>query len=632
MVDNANAPAVAEICWRLDGLPLAIELAAARVRLFPPEALLTRLEKRLPFLTGGARDAPARQRTLRDAIACSHDLLDDEEQAVFRRLATFAGGFTLDGAEAVVNLGGGMEVVGLVERLCEHSLLRLEDGAGDEPRFGLLETVREFAAERLTESSEEEVTRGAHAAFFRALVEQARTGMEGPDEAAWHARLTVEHANVRVALGWLLERREAETAVAMATGVRRFWEFRYHYVEGISWLERALTAAGPTPTRVRGWGLRSLGNLVFVNGDARRAIALYEEALAIFRAEGDDEGVNIALASLAIGRTTLGELTAARAAAEKGLEVSRRIGNQRGEAYALRGVGFAASVAGDLPAAMAAYEAALVIFRRLGEHWAGLNTLTELGWVGLQQGSLQRARDLGEEAKERARAEGDLPLELNADALLGRVALEEGDLDAASGLLIEAADEFATMGEDLLAAAAKLTLAAVAVRRGDAGRARDLVEHAVSVHRTSGTPILLALALVEAAGVQAELGDASAVAGLIAEVLDLTRSGEYRLIEAEAVEGVAWVSAATGDPSSAAWMLGAAEAMREATEGGMPPSRRRRLEATEATARAAMDADVFAAAFAAGRELGWEAASLEALALARGVSALGNSGSIAVSQ
>jgi predicted ATPase len=179
-------------------------------------------------------------------------LLDAEEQAVFRRLAVFAGGFTLDGAEAVVNPGGGMDVMGLVERLCEHSLLRSEDGAGDEPRFGLLETVREFAAERLTESGEEEATRDAHSAFFRKLVDQARTGMEGPDEAAWHARLTVEHANVRAALGWLLERGKAETALAMATGVRRFWEFRYHYAEGISWLERALAAAGPTPTRVRG--------------------------------------------------------------------------------------------------------------------------------------------------------------------------------------------------------------------------------------------------------------------------------------------------------------------------------------------------------------------------------------------
>ena len=192
-VDNASAPAVAEICWRLDGLPLAIELAAARVRLFPPEALLARLEKRLPFLTGGARDAPARQRTLRDAIAWSHDLLDPEEQAVFRRLAVFAGGFTLEAAEAVANPDGGLDVVGLVERLCEHSLLRQEDGAGDEPRFGMLETVREFAAERLTESGEEEATRDAHAAFFtgagRAGADRdggtRRGGLDGRPYGSW---------------------------------------------------------------------------------------------------------------------------------------------------------------------------------------------------------------------------------------------------------------------------------------------------------------------------------------------------------------------------------------------------------------------------------------------------------------
>jgi non-specific serine/threonine protein kinase len=620
-VDNASAPAVAEICWRLDGLPLAIELAAARVRLFPPEALLARLEKRLPFLTGGARDAPARQRTLRDAIAWSHDLLDAEEQAVLRRLAAFAGGFTLEAAEAVVNPGGGLDVVGLVERLCEHSLLRREDGAGGESRFGMLETVREFAAERLAESGDEAAARDAHAAFFAELAGQARTGMEGADEAAWHMRLTVEHANVRTALGWLLERGEAEAALTMAAGVRRFWEFRYHYAEGIGWLERALAASGPAPTRVRGWGLRSLGNLVFVNGDARRAITLYEEALAIFRGEGDDEGINIALASLAIGRTALGELAAARAAAEEGLAVSRRIGDARGEAYALRGIGFAASVAGDLPAAVAAHEGALAIFRRRGEHWAVLSTLVELGWIALHQGNLRRARELGEEAKERGRAKADLPLELNADALLGRIAFEEGDLDAAEGLLAGAADRFAALGEDILAAAAALTLAAVAVRRGDAERARTLAAPAVSVHRTSGTPILLALALVEAAAIQADLGDASDAAGLIAEALALTQSGEFRLVEVEAVEGVAWVSAATGDASGAARMLGAAAAMREETERGMPPSRRGRLEATEAAVRAALGEDAFATAYAAGGALGREAAAAEALALARELAA-----------
>ena len=536
-VDNASAPAVAEICWRLDGLPLAIELAAARVRLFPPEALLARLEKRLSFLTGGARDAPARQRTLRDAIAWSHDLLDPEERAVLRRLAVFVGGFTLEAAEAVANPGATLDIVGLVERLCEHSLLRQEHAAGAEPRFRMLETVREFAAEQLTASGEEEATRDAHAAFFAALAEQARVGMLGPDEAAWHARLTVEHANVRAALGWLLERREADTALAMAVGVRRFWEFRYHYAEGIRWLERALAAAGPAPTRLRGSGLRSLGNLVFVNGDARRAAALFEEALAIFRAENDDEDVNMALAGLAVVRTALGELNAARAAAEEGLVVSRRIGDARGEAYALRGIGFAAHVAGDLPAAASSYEDAIATFRQLGEHWAVLDTLRALGWVALQQGRLERARELGDDVKEQARAKADRPMELGADELLGRVALEQGDLDKAGSVLAGAVDGFTALGEDLLAEAASLALAAVAARRGEAARARALLDKAVSVHRATSTPIVLALALVEAAGVHADLGDAPDVASLVAEALELMRSGEFRLVETEAVEG-----------------------------------------------------------------------------------------------
>jgi tetratricopeptide (TPR) repeat protein len=240
----------------------------------------------------------------------------------------------------------------------------------------------------------------------------------------------------------------------MAVGVRRFWEFRYHYAEGIGLLERALAAAGPAPTRMRGWGLRSLGNLAYVNGDARRAAELYEEALTIFRAEEDDEGITMALAALGIVWTALGEPAAARAAAEEGLAASRRIGDERGEAYALRGIGFAAAVAGDLAAAVAAHEAALAIFRRLEEHWAVLSSVEELGLLAIQQGNLQRARELGQEVKDRARAEADLPMEFHADALLGKVALEQGDLAAAGQLLAGAADGFSGLGEDLLAAAA----------------------------------------------------------------------------------------------------------------------------------------------------------------------------------
>jgi predicted ATPase len=622
-VDNDSAPAVAEICWRLDGLPLAIELAAARLRLFSPEALLARLGKRLPLLTGGARDAPARQRTLRDAIAWSHDLLDPEEQVALRRLAVFAGGFTLEAADAVVTPGGVLDVVGLVERLCEHSLLRQGDETSAEPRFSMLETVREFAAERLVESGEEVATRDAHATVFAALAEEARAGMLGPDEAAWQAQLTAEHANLREALEWLLQQGRAETALTMAVGVRRFWEFRYHYAEGIGLLERALAAAGPAPTRMRGWGLRSLGNLAYVNGDARRAAELYEEALTIFRAEEDDEGITMALAALGIVWTALGEPAAARAAAEEGLAASRRIGDERGEAYALRGIGFAAAVAGDLAAAVAAHEAALAIFRRLEEHWAVLSSVEELGLLAIQQGNLQRARELGQEVKDRARAEADLPMEFHADALLGKVALEQGDLAAAGQLLAGAADGFSGLGEDLLAAAASLTLAAVFARRGDAVRATRLVEHAIATHRAA-TPILLAAALVEASGVQTDLGDPTAAARLLVEALEMTRSGEFRLNEAEAVEGVALVLAAAGDASAAARMLGAGDAMRGETEDGMPPSRRARLEATEAAARAGLDAETFAAVFAAGKELDRAAATAEALSLARGL--VGKSG------
>ncbi|MCC7023474.1 MAG: adenylate/guanylate cyclase domain-containing protein [Thermomicrobiales bacterium] len=616
VVDNAIAPAIAEICWRLDGLPLAIELAAARIRLFSPTALLARLEKRLPLLTGGARDAPDRQRTLRDTIAWSHDLLDQEERIAFRRLSAFAGGFSLGAAEAVANAGGDLDIIGLMERLCQHSLLRQEEDAGSEPRFAMLETVREFATERLAESGEEAATRDAHAAFFSALAEQARVAMLGPDEASWHARLTVEHGNVRAALGWLLERQQADAALALAVGVRRFWEFRYHYAEGIAWLERALAAAGPEPTRTRAWGLRSLGNLVFVSGDARRAAELYEEALAIFRAEGDDEGASLALASLAIVRTALGALAAARAAAEEGLVVSRRIGDLRGEAYALRGIGFAASVAGDLQAAAVAYDAAVAAFRTLGELWAGLSTLTELGWIALQQGDLPRARALGEEAKERAHAEADLPLELHADMLLGRVALEEGDVDAADALLTGAITGFTELSEASWAATAKLTLAAVAARREDASRARTLATDALATQRAAGTPIVLVVALMEAAGVLADLDDAPAAAGLIAEALELARSGEFQIVETEAVEGVVWALAATGDALGAARMLGAAATMREATERDMPPTRRRRLEAAERAAQMSLDKNDFDAAFAAGAALAWEAVTTEALAIA----------------
>ena len=199
-VDNANAPALAEICHRLDGLPLAIELAAARVRMLSPQAMLARLEQRLPMLTGGARDAPERQRTLRDTIAWSYDLLEPDEQVLFRRLAVFVGGATFEAVEAVANPDGDLDVFGGLERLLEHSLLRQEEGPEGEPRFTMLETIREFGLEQLAQNDEETEARNRHVVLFQALIENSDEELSGPDQSSWFARLDADHDNLQLAM------------------------------------------------------------------------------------------------------------------------------------------------------------------------------------------------------------------------------------------------------------------------------------------------------------------------------------------------------------------------------------------------------------------------------------------------
>ncbi|HSU83290.1 MAG TPA: AAA family ATPase, partial [Thermoanaerobaculia bacterium] len=208
------APAVAEITRRLDGLPLAIELAAARVRLLPPAALLARLEQRLPLLTGGPRDAPARQQTLRDAIAWSFDLLRGDEQALFQRLSIFAGGFSMEAAEAVANPRGELDVLDGLDQLSEQSLLRSAEGVDGEPRFTMLETIREYGLERLAKSGDEEATRRAHAAFFLTLAIEADAALRGPNQGIWFERLETEQDNFRSALGWAMTG-QPETALGL---------------------------------------------------------------------------------------------------------------------------------------------------------------------------------------------------------------------------------------------------------------------------------------------------------------------------------------------------------------------------------------------------------------------------------
>ena len=261
-ITNDSAPAVAEICVRLDGLPLAIELAAARITMLPPRAMLQRLTSRLKLLTGGARDLPERQRTLRGAIEWSFALLDEGERLLFARLAVFSGGRTLEAIEAICDTRGDLPVDAFegVSSLLDKSLIRQEEGPNGEPRFVMLETVHEFAREKLGKSAEAEEIKRAHAQYFLTLAEEAHPEFKGPDQLEWLERLEAEHDNIRGAFSWALERKEAEVALRMGGALSWFWWVRY-YGEGRRWLEEALAIDGRGSPEVRAMALAGAGGL-----------------------------------------------------------------------------------------------------------------------------------------------------------------------------------------------------------------------------------------------------------------------------------------------------------------------------------------------------------------------------------
>ena len=303
-ITDDNAASIAAICRALDGLPLAIELAAVRTKLLPPAAIQALLTDRLNVLTGGPRDRPTRQQTMRDAIAWSHDLLPVDQQALFRRLAVFAGGWTLAAARSVVGEEGteALTLLDGLSALLDSSLLTRRTGAEGEPRFGMLETVREFAAERLAASDEAATTRRRHAAWCLDLAEQAATGFQGAIEASWVTVVEEEHDNLRAALTWLEHQGDATASLRLAGALWGFWYVRSHRVEARGWLTRALAAAPERPSLERASALVGLGEIEQALGNVDRGIALLENGLTIRRAAGDTHGTAEAL--LLLGAAT----------------------------------------------------------------------------------------------------------------------------------------------------------------------------------------------------------------------------------------------------------------------------------------------------------------------------------------
>ncbi|MCD6034237.1 MAG: transcriptional regulator, family, partial [Thermomicrobiales bacterium] len=350
-----NAEAVVAICRRLDGLPLAIELAASRVRVLPPHAILARLDSRLALLTDGGRDRPERQQTLRGAIAWSHDLLDPGEQTLFRRLAVFAGGWSLDAAEAIAGLGFAdppLSVFDGLDALHDASLVRLQESpdrdAAGEARFDMLQTIHEFATEQLVASGELAQAQENHATWFLDLAIAAEPHLPGPSAISWLDRLESDHDNLRAALDWLRNRGDGERAVTLAAALWRFWWIRGQVTEGREQLETALAVNGSAASAARAAALDGAGVLAETQGDYGRAEALHREALAIAREREDKTGIARALGNLGVVAFDRDDDGQASTLLEESLNLAREIGDELLVATALNDLATVAFGRADL--------------------------------------------------------------------------------------------------------------------------------------------------------------------------------------------------------------------------------------------------------------------------------------------
>jgi predicted ATPase/class 3 adenylate cyclase len=483
-VTSDNAPEVAEICARLDGLPLAIELAAARIKLLSPRAMLDRLGDRLRLLTGGARNLPERQRTLRGAIEWSYDLLDAGEKTLFTRVAVFSGGFTLEAMETICDAGGELplDVFEGVSSLLDKSLLRQEEGAEGEPRFVMLETIHEYARERLEQSGEAGEIRRLHAGYFLALAEQGESKLRGPEEAKLLERLEIEHDNMREALSWALDGEEA--GLRLAGALWRFWWLRGYYHEGRRWLEEAL-AKDTRASAARIKALEAVGWLADDQGDIDRAVAAAEEGLSL--SAGADAAPFLRI--LGSAASIRGDHQRAARLYEESLALSREAGDTRSVASSLLQLGNVTSERGDYEGAKGYYEEGLALSRKMDDTALLTSYLINMGYESLLQGDPDRGATLNEEAGELLGERGHKgKLQYVLDNL-GWAALVRGDYERAHALHQESLELSRELGDKLVAAESLEGLACSAARGEEERAARlfgaaEAVREAVGYHQT----------------------------------------------------------------------------------------------------------------------------------------------------
>jgi non-specific serine/threonine protein kinase len=486
-----NATAVAKVCTKLEGIPLAIELAAARMDVLTAEQIAHRLDRALGLLTGGRTD-DRRHRTLRATLDWSFELLSEPERKLFCRLSAFAGGWTLEAAEAL-GAGGGIEegdVVELFLMLVDKSLVVSEAEEGGF-RYGMLEPVRQYARERLEESGEARAMKRAHAEYFLALAEEAEPRLWGSGDKAWFNRLEREHDNMRAALSWTLEHEQAELALKLSGALRWFWRARGYYAEGRSWLERALSEEGLTSAGARAKALDGVGWLASEQRDIERVEAVAEEGLKLCEEAGIG-GVILADFKNLLGEAAWlrGDHERAAELFEEGLGLHREARNTRGVAWSVCSLAVVSGERGDYERAKKLYEEGIALSREMGGSLPLGDLLISAGYVYLLEGDHERATALNEEAAELYRKRGSRGGLTYALDNLGWAALLREDHERAKDLFQENLALCKEIGDRVIGSGSLEGLACSAASRGEAQRAVRLfgaaqaLREAVGYHQT----------------------------------------------------------------------------------------------------------------------------------------------------
>jgi predicted ATPase/serine/threonine protein kinase len=486
-----NAAAVAEICARLDGLPLAIEIAAARVKLFSPSAMRKRLASRLELLTGGPRDLPARQQTLRGAIDWSYDLLTAAEQKLFRRLSVFAGPCTLEAVEAVCNTKNdlGLNLLDGVASMVDRSLMQQAEQAESESRFVMLETIREYGLEKLAASGEEPLTRRAHAAFFLVLAEEGASERAGAEQSESLDRFEIEHNNFRAALDWLTENGDAEWGLRLGAALFRFWETREYLAEGRDRLGKLLNLGGAmAPTKARARVLFAAGVMAGGQGDYGSSDALLQESLEIARRLNDKRAIAVSLNALAVIARDRGDAAASRSLFEESLALWREFDDSRAVARSLSNLANVVKLQGDYTHARSLYEECLSIFRELDDRVGIAWSLNYEGDVARDQGDATAARSLYEQSLVMFRELGDRWGTAGSLADLGNLALDQKNCSLAGSLYRESLRIFKELDHKRGIARLLECCACAAAVQFEPQRSLRLAGAAAALRQTIGAP------------------------------------------------------------------------------------------------------------------------------------------------